>query len=1049
MSVLQYHPQIPRTFGIIDRPRLMGRLRAVADHKVTVLSAPPGYGKTTIVAQFAQESPYPVVWHTIEERERDVPNLFAQSVAVLSSVLPDIDQLQPGYRASPAELATLVADYLRDHLADDIVYILDDLQHLADSTAAETWLRTFVARMPSTCHLILLSRILPPLPFAEMLVRGEVVAIGQDELRLTLSEIQMLAYEMLGVSPPQSQVQDLAERLEGWPAGTVLALHPLPPELERAMLNGGQGPEALFEALADSMLAIQSPELRDFLLASSTLGRLTPELCSSALGLLDTANWLAEIQSRNLFLSRVTGGLAYHRLFRSFLQRYLEDHNPDLFRRLHRQTAKWFEQHGETDDAFDHYIMAGAPERAALISERVAQAYFTQGKLETLLRWSRQLQQVLAEAPRLLLTCAKVYTDRLDYNDAEVALRTAEIGFEDRGDAAGFADVQLQRAKINLQRGNYPEAASQAAHLLEMEPMSVKVRGQALRILGVAHLRLGQADTALRYLEESLPLHRQDGDAHELANLLQDMGVVRSRLGQFDAASACLQEVVALRRSLGNAGTLALALNNLGYYYHRGSDYRQAMLTFQEGLSVVAKLPNRRAESYLLWSLGDLQRDQDAWNEALQAYDKSLDLIGDSEPALRSSILTSISTLHRWREQFAEAISVARESATLADKHNLALESVVAQAAVWAACAQIGQAEEALNRLDEIAASLQKQSAKFDLIRVWGLCAHAALLGSDTRTAEYYLQSACRLAQEIGSSQPLVAEIVHTPLLETLVARPTTLYEPLRRDLKRLRDVQQETVTQSHWRKPTIPQVTYSLRIKTFGQEQIERDGLPIPTSIWRATAARELFFYLLFMGATSREDISLEFWPDSSSQRVRANFHTTMHRARKALGENSILFQNDLYFINPELEVWCDAFELETLVRRARLMPPRDALTEDLWRRAVELYPGDFLPSLDTDWVFTRREALRELYVEALVGLGRCVQSRRDFGEALRVFREALEVDPFREDIHRAIMTCYADKGEKKRIRDHLKELETLLWEELGVEPSEETLTLAQSLLN
>jgi DNA-binding SARP family transcriptional activator len=98
---------------------------------------------------------------------------------------------------------------------------------------------------------------------------------------------------------------------------------------------------------------------------------------------------------------------------------------------------------------------------------------------------------------------------------------------------------------------------------------------------------------------------------------------------------------------------------------------------------------------------------------------------------------------------------------------------------------------------------------------------------------------------------------------------------------------------------------------------------------------------------------------------------------------------------------------------------------------------------------VFTRREALRELYVEALVGLGRCVQSRRDFGEALRVFREALEVDPFREDIHRAIMTCYADKGEKKRIRDHLKELETLLWEELGVEPSEETLTLAQSLLN
>ncbi len=127
---------------------------------------------------------------------------------------------------------------------------------------------------------------------------------------------------------------------------------------------------------------------------------------------------------------------------------------------------------------------------------------------------------------------------------------------------------------------------------------------------------------------------------------------------------------------------------------------------------------------------------------------------------------------------------------------------------------------------------------------------------------------------------------------------------------------------------------------------------------------------------------------------------------------------------------------------------PPRDARTEDLWRRAVDLYRGDFLPSFDPNWAIPLRESLREAYIEALIGLGECARARNDLPNAVHAYKRALEEEPYREDIHRSIMSCYAQMGERKLILGHLQSLEELLQEELGVEPSEETLALAQRLL-
>jgi DNA-binding SARP family transcriptional activator/Tfp pilus assembly protein PilF len=605
---------------------------------------------------------------------------------------------------------------------------------------------------------------------------------------------------------------------------------------------------------------------------------------------------------------------------------------------------------------------------------------------------------------------------------------------------------------LNLQRSEYESACALAEPFLDEVSEFANLRGRALNIMGVANLHTGDLRAAARYLEDALPLYRDDGDAYATSQVLQSLEVVYTRLGRLNEAATCLQEVVALRRSLGSAGALALALNNLGYYYHQQSDYQQALATFQEGLSVVAKVPNRRAESYLLWSLGDLQRDQNAFNEARQLYNRALELLGSSEPSLKCSVLISFSTLQRWQGNLHEAALMAAEAAAVANAHKIALEGASAQAALWCARAIMGQAPEALPKLESIASSLGEQGPQPELVKVLVLCAHTALLCSDKMMAESHLRTALRTARDLNSAQALAAEILHTPLLEAIInADSSSRYEVLARELKCLREAQRKATIEAPVTSSTsnrLAQETYSIKVFALGREVIERDGVRIPLSEWRATAARELFLYLLFMGPETRERICLAFWPDSSAKKVRSNFHTTLWRARQALGENVITFEDEIYQINPDIDVWCDARELESLTRQARLFSSRDARTEDLWQKAIALYRGGFLPSLDAEWVISQRDLLHEAHVEALIGLGECARARNSYREAIHAFKRALDLEPYREDIHRAIMTCYANLGEKKQIHAHLHRLQELFRHDLAAEPSRETIVLARTLL-
>jgi len=248
--------------------------------------------------------------------------------------------------------------------------------------------------------------------------------------------------------------------------------------------------------------------------------------------------------------------------------------------------------------------------------------------------------------------------------------------------------------------------------------------------------------------------------------------------------------------------------------------------------------------------------------------------------------------------------------------------------------------------------------------------------------------------------------------------------------------------------EPDAPSKTHSPHIQMLGKQIVERDGVLVLSTEWQAARSREIFYYLLFMGGQQKEDLTLEFWSHQDYQRVRQNLHSTISRGRATIGNNVVVYRDDLYCINPDIDIWCDAHRFEKYIRDARGKPSRDVRTQELWRRALALYQGDFLPGFDSLWVIEERERLRELALEAMIGSGDCAQAQADFGGVVIQYQQALKLNEFREDVHRAILMCYAAWGERHKIKAHFEALRQLFLRELGCDVSDETVRLVRNLL-
>ncbi len=573
-----YIPQVrPKR---VPRQALLARLEAGLDRKLTLIAAPAGFGKTTLLSDWIAVGSRPVAWVSLDARDNDPLRFAAYVVAALGTLelglgvpaLQPVRGAAPPHGAAPLHGAapTLEAVFTglinqATEVAEDFALVLDDY-HLITAPAIHAALSFLLEHLPAQMHLVITSRVEPPLPLAHLRARGQLVELRAADLRFTLDEVRAFLNETMQLNLGDEAVAALEARSEGWVASLQLAAlamqAPAPAaDLPEPALAGSH--RYLVDYLAEQVLLQQPPEVQHFLLATAPLERLCAPLCAAVcaaeLGVEPPAGsaqaQLDYLDRANLFLTPLDDQrqwYRYHPLFAEFLQARLRPVDPERWALLNRRAAVWCAQNELMEDAVRYALAARDYELATRLIEAVAETLWARSQILTMLNWLHAMPADLVRAqPRLGLQMAWAHAihGHLDEVEPYVAAAEAQIGPVPLAEAQPateeawhatpdwlLSQVWIIRAFIARFRGEAALAVTHSQKALALIPANcLRARAVAHVPLGHAYILLGQteqADEALGQAVAASTVTRHTAAYVSAMNYLAFLRLMQGRLRQ-------------------------------------------------------------------------------------------------------------------------------------------------------------------------------------------------------------------------------------------------------------------------------------------------------------------------------------------------------------------------------------------------------------------------------------------------------------------------------------------------------------------------------------
>jgi hypothetical protein len=382
--------------GFVPRPRLVEALGEGLARGLVVVCAPAGFGKTALLADWAESARRAVAWLSLDTADNDPARFWRHVVAALDRACPGIaERAGPLLGPPPSSFDGLVTALINEldaqPGADQVLLVLDDY-HLIDAQPVHAALTFLLDHLPVGLRLVLTSRSDPPLPLARLRARGQLAELRAGELRFTPDEAAALLREATGPGLPGAAAAALNTRTEGWAAGLQLAALSLrgQPDPAGFVATFSGSHRYILDYLTGEVLQHQPEPVRTFLLETSVLERLSGPLCDAVTGRTDGQVMLEAIERAGLFLvplDEVRGWWRYHHLFADLLRARLQQQQQQRVTELHRAAAAWSQEHGLADDAVRHALGAGDPVWAARLIERHFDGIFLQGESVTVQRW--------------------------------------------------------------------------------------------------------------------------------------------------------------------------------------------------------------------------------------------------------------------------------------------------------------------------------------------------------------------------------------------------------------------------------------------------------------------------------------------------------------------------------------------------------------------------------------------------------------------------------------------------------------------------------------
>jgi LuxR family transcriptional regulator, maltose regulon positive regulatory protein len=515
--------------GLVTRDRLYATLTSGGPRRLTVVEAPPGSGKTTLVAQWqaSDRETRPFAWLSLDEGDNDPAQFWTYVVEALRTVEGSgFGSSAVALLSAREDVRTLALPALINELAGlerELVLVLDDY-HVIVEPAIHEELAYLLERLPPTLEVALTTRVSPPLRLARLRARGELVHIRAGELRFNPTEATALLAE-LGLDLEAADVAQLQERTEGWAAGLYLAALSLRGRTDaHAFVEQFAGDDRhVVDYLGGELLEDQTEPIRHFLLRTSILTRLSAPLCDALLGLGGSLDLLGEIERSNLFLVPLDERrewYRYHHLFGQLLALELHRAEPGLVPELHRAASRWLREHGDVGEAIHHAAAAGDVRDAADLIADHWRSFFNHGRLATVTSWLDSLPAETVEGDRRLAAArAWLALDLGRLEEAERWIGHAEATGEDID-----AETALLGAVCRFKLGDLKAAHDDAVRAMALAPDALSFEHcVAQEVLGVILYWLGedeQASALLASVLEPLRLGRNElGAAYALGYL--------------------------------------------------------------------------------------------------------------------------------------------------------------------------------------------------------------------------------------------------------------------------------------------------------------------------------------------------------------------------------------------------------------------------------------------------------------------------------------------------------------------------------------------------
>jgi LuxR family maltose regulon positive regulatory protein len=540
----------PHRPDLVQRPHILESLDAGLSGKLTLVSAPAGFGKTTLVSEWVRDLAHPTAWLSLDKNDNDLSRFLIYLIAALQRIDSQIGgQVQAVLEESSSPhfeilLTRLISEMER--LPEKSIIVLDDY-HLIDSKSVHDAIYFLIEYLPPAIHLVISGRTDPPLPISKLRVQGEVNEVRTSQLRFTKEEVAAFLNDVMGFDLPSDGIAALEARTEGWIASLKLAAISMQgrqdwPEFI-AKFSGSH--RYVIDYLMDEVMARQPKEVQTFLRRTSILERLCAPLCEYVAGGSKEMDIIDFLDRSNLFLIPLDERrewYRYHHLFADFLSQRLRESERDRIPELHRRASYWFENEGLVDEAVQHALAGGDLDSATRLVDWIAADLVVRRESYKLVKFVEQLPSGLCQGyPMLCIWHAWALLSMGQLEMVEPALKLIGANQKKAPGVPNPGYVTAVRAVLANQEGdllrsiNLSEQALEEMSTASPDRITLTFRGLAVIWLGLNHRLLGNFGEANQLFLEAVELNQKAGNFYAALlslELLAELAVIRGQLHQ-------------------------------------------------------------------------------------------------------------------------------------------------------------------------------------------------------------------------------------------------------------------------------------------------------------------------------------------------------------------------------------------------------------------------------------------------------------------------------------------------------------------------------------